>query len=56
MLFCGMRDRSSGDVGLDCGDARRPGGRPLSASEYDAYIAKVEALGIFRKDDALKVL
>ena len=43
-------------LGLDCGDARRPGGRPLSASEYDAYIAKVEALGIFRKDDALKVL
>ena len=39
-------------LGLDCGNARRPAGRPLSAAEYGAYIAKVEALGIFRKDDA----
>ena len=39
-------------LGLDCGNARRTAGRPLSAAEYDAYIAKVEALGIFRKDDA----
>ena len=39
-------------LGLDCGNARRPGGRPLTEAEYDAYIAKVEALGIFRKNDA----
>ena len=39
------------DLGLDCGNARRTAGRPLSAAEYDAYIARVEALGIFRKDD-----
>ena len=39
-------------LGLDCGDARRPAGRPLTEAEYAAYIAKVEALGIFRKDDA----
>ena len=39
-------------LGLDCGNARRPAGRPLSAAEYGAYIAKVEALGIFRKNDA----
>ena len=39
-------------LGLDCGNARRTAGRPLSAAEYDAYIAKVEALGIFRKNDA----
>ena len=39
-------------LGLDCGDARRPAGRPLTAAEYDAYIAKVAALGIFRRDDA----
>lgn len=40
-------------LGLDCGDARRPAGRPLSAAEYDAYIAKVAALGIFRENDAV---
>lgn len=39
-------------LGLDCGNARRPAGRPLSETEYAAYIAKVEALGIFRRDDA----
>ena len=39
-------------LGLDCGNARRTAGRPLTQSEYDAYIAKVEALGLFRKDDA----
>ena len=43
-------------LGLDCGNARRPAGRPLTQAEYDAYVAKAEALGIFRKDDALKVL
>ena len=39
-------------LGLDCGDGRGPAGRPLTTAEYDAYIAKVEALGIFRKNDA----
>ena len=43
-------------LGLDCGNARRTAGRPLTQAEYDAYIAKVEALGIFRKNDALQVL
>ena len=38
-------------LGLDCGNARRPAGRPLFAAEYDAYIAKVAALGIFREND-----
>lgn len=40
-------------LGLDCGDARRPAGRPLTAAEYDAYIAKVAALGIFRENDGV---
>lgn len=39
-------------LGLDCGNARRPAGRPLTTAEYDGYIAKVEALGIFRRNDA----
>ena len=39
-------------LGLDCGNARRPGGRPLTTAEYDAYIARIESLGIFRRDDA----
>ena len=40
-------------LGLDCGDARRPAGRPLTAAEYDAYIAKVAALGIFKEKEAI---
>ncbi len=40
-------------LGLDCGNARRPAGRPLTSAEYDAYIAKVAALGIFKEGDAL---
>ena len=43
-------------LGLDCGDARRPAGRPLTEAEYAAYMTKVEALGIFRKNDAESVL
>ena len=43
-------------IGLDCGNSRRPNGRPLTAAEYDEYMAKVAALGFIRKDDALKVL
>lgn len=39
-------------LGIDCGNSRRPAGRPVSQSEYDAYIAECEALGIFRKNDA----
>lgn len=39
-------------LGIDCGNSRRPAGRPLTQAEYDAYIAEVEALGIFRKNDA----
>ena len=33
-------------LGLDCGNSRRPAGRPLTDAQYAAYIAKVEALGI----------
>ena len=40
-------------IGLDCGNGRRPNGWPLSQAEYDAYIARVEALGILRRNDAL---
>ena len=43
-------------IGLDCGNSRRPNGRPLTAAEYDEYMAKVAALGFIRKDDALKAL
>ena len=43
-------------LGLDCGDARRPAGRPLTEAEYAAYMTKVEALGIFRRNDAESVL
>ena len=39
-------------IGLDCGNSRRPAGRPLTPAEYDALVAEVEALGIFRRDDA----
>ena len=39
-------------IGLDCGNARRPAGRPLTDAQYEAYMTKVEALGIFRKNDA----
>ena len=43
-------------IGLDCGYSRRPEGRPLTEAEYEAFVAKVEALGIVRKDEALSVL
>ena len=43
-------------IGLDCGYSRRPEGRPLSESEYSAFIARVEKLGIVRKNEALEVL
>ena len=39
-------------IGIDCGDPRRPAGRPLSQAEYDAFAAEVEALGILRRNDA----
>lgn len=39
-------------LGIDCGNSRRPAGRPLTQAEYDAYIAEIEALGIFRENDA----
>ena len=39
-------------LGIDCGNQRRPAGRPVSAAEYAAYIEAVEKLGIFRRDDA----
>lgn len=40
-------------IGLDCGDARRPNGTPLSDAEYAAYSARVDALGFIRRNDAL---
>ena len=39
-------------LGLDCGNARRTAGRPLSEAEYGVYIDKIEKLGIIRKNDA----
>ncbi len=39
-------------IGLDCGDARRPNGTPLSEAEYAAYSARVEALGFIRRNEA----
>lgn len=43
-------------IGLDCGYRRRPSGVPYTEAEYEAYCAKLSALGdeIIRKDDALK--
>lgn len=40
-------------IGLDCGDGRRPSGRPLTDAEYEAYSARVEALGFIRRNDAI---
>jgi len=39
-------------LGIDCGNSRRPAGRPVTEAEYASYVAKAEALGIFRKNDA----
>ena len=39
-------------IGLDCGDARRPNGTPLTEAEYAAYSARVEALGFIRRNEA----
>jgi len=39
-------------LGIDCGNSRRPAGRPLTQAEYDAYMAEVEALGTIRRNDA----
>lgn len=42
-------------IGLDCGNARRPNGQPLTEAEYAAYERRIAALGFIRKDEA-KVL
>lgn len=39
-------------LGIDCGNKRRPAGRPVTEAEYAAYVAAAEKLGIFRRDDA----
>ena len=40
-------------IGFDCGPARSPAGQVLAESEYQAYAAKLDALGfIERKDNA----
>lgn len=39
-------------IGLDCGNARRPNGRPLTEPEYASLCARIEALGFIRKDEA----
>ncbi len=40
-------------IGLDCGPARSPAGQPLGEAEYQAYAAKIDALGfIERRDNA----
>ena len=40
-------------IGLDCGNARRPNGQPLTAAEYTAYEKRIAALGFIRKDEAI---
>ena len=40
-------------IGLDCGPARSPAGQPLGEAEYQAYAAKIDALGfVERRDNA----
>ena len=39
-------------IGIDCGNPRRPAGKPLTQAEYDAFMAEVEALGTIRRNDA----
>ena len=39
-------------IGLDCGDARRPNGTPLSEAEYAAYEKRIAALGFIRSNEA----
>ncbi len=43
-------------LGIDCGNSRQPNGRPLTAAQYDDYMAKVEALGFIRRNDAKLLL
>ena len=38
-------------IGLDCGPARSPAGQPLSEAEYQAYAAKIDALGFIERRD-----
>ena len=38
-------------IGLDCGPARSPAGQLLGEAEYQAYAAKVEALGFIERKD-----
>ena len=40
-------------IGLDCGPARPPAGRPLTEAEYAAYAKKLDALGFLRRNAAL---
>lgn len=40
-------------IGLDCGNSRRPNGTPLTAADYAALCARIEALGFIRKDEAI---
>ena len=39
-------------IGLDCGNARRPNGQPLTEAEYAAYEKRIAALGFIRKGEA----
>ena len=39
-------------IGLDCGPARSPAGQPLNEADYQAYAAKVDALGFIERNDA----
>ena len=38
-------------LGMDCGNARSPAGRPLSEEQYLAYAAKVDSLGFLKRAD-----
>ena len=40
-------------IGLDCGPARSPAGKPLTEAEYAAYAAKLDKLGFIKRNAAL---
>ena len=39
-------------IGLDCGPARSPAGKPLTEAEYAAYAAKLDKLGFVKRNAA----
>ena len=39
-------------IGLDCGPARSPAGQHMTEADYQAFAAKIEALGFMKRDSA----